>query len=107
MRHAAQLRATFSEAIDLINKGSADEAERICRETVEQHPDDANMTALLGAILVKKKELPEAETWLRKAIGLAPSFAKPHEDLGYALLQLARPKDAVDALQTAPRSTWP
>ena len=25
MRHAAELRATFSEAVDLINKGSADD----------------------------------------------------------------------------------
>ena len=103
MRNAAALRATFSEAIDLINKGSADEAERICRETVEQYPDDANMIALLGAILVKKRQLREAESWLRKAIELAPSFAKPYEDLGFALLQTARPKEAVEVLQTATR----
>ena len=103
MRNAAALRATFSEAIDLINKGSADEAERICRETVEKHPDDANMIALLGAILVKKRQLSEAEGWLRKAIELAPSFAKPYEDLGYALLRQARAKEAVEVLQTATR----
>ncbi|MGI9261939.1 MAG: sulfotransferase [Woeseiaceae bacterium] len=103
MRNAAALKATFSEAIDLINKGSADRAEAICRETLEKHPDDANMIALLGAILVKKRQLPEAEGWLRKATELAPSFAKPYEDLGYALLQQARPKEAVEVLQTATR----
>ena len=103
MRNAAALRATFSEAIDLINKGSADEAERICRETVEKNPDDANMVALLGAILVKKRQFPEAESWLRKAIEVAPSFAKPYEDLGFALLQQARPEAAVEVLQTATR----
>jgi len=103
MRNAAALRATFSEAIDLINKGSADEAERICREAVEKNPDDANMVALLGAILVKKRQFPEAESWLRKAIEVAPSFAKPYEDLGFALLQQARPEAAVEVLQTATR----
>ena len=103
MRHAAALRATFAEAIELINKGSADEAEKLCRETLEAHPEDINIVALLGAILVKKRELPEAETWLRKATELAPSFAKPHEDLGHALLQQARPKEAVEALRTAVR----
>lgn len=61
MRNAAALRATFSETIDLINKGRSDEAETICRQTVGQNPDDANMVALLGAILVKKRQFPEAE----------------------------------------------
>jgi predicted Zn-dependent protease len=103
MQKAATLRATFSEAIALINKGSADVAETLCRETLEQHPDDANITALLGAILVKKGQLRDAETMLRKAIELAPSFAKPHEDLGHALLQMGRPKDAIEVLQNA---TW-
>ena len=103
MRNAAALRATFSEAIDLVNSGQADKAEKICRDTVEKHPDDANMVALLGAILVKTMRLKEAETWLRKAIELAPSFAKPYEDLGHSLLQRARPKEAIEALQTATR----
>jgi tetratricopeptide (TPR) repeat protein len=103
MQKAATLRATFSEAIALINKGSADVAETLCRETLEQHPDDANITALLGAILVKKGQLRDAETMLRKAIELAPSFAKPHEDLGHALLQMGRPKDAIEVLQNATR----
>lgn len=103
MQKAATLRATFSEAIDLINKGSADVAEQLCRETLEAHPDDANITALLGAILVKKGQLKEAETQLRKAIELAPSFAKPYEDLGHAVLLMGRPKDAIDILQDATR----
>jgi len=103
MRNAAALRATFSEVIDLIGKGNADEAEKICRDTVDKHPDDANMVALLGAILVKKRQLKEAESWLRKATELAPSFAKPHEDLGYAQLHQGRPREAIEALQTATR----
>lgn len=103
MRNAAALRATFTEAIDLINKGSADQAEKICRETVEQNPRDANMTALLGAILLKKKQYKDAEEWLQKAIELAPTFAKPHEDLGIALLYQGRPKEAARMLQKATR----
>ncbi|NJN50966.1 MAG: tetratricopeptide repeat protein [Gammaproteobacteria bacterium] len=103
MHQAATLRATFSEAIDLINSGKAHLAEELCRDTLEQHPDDANITALLGAILVKKRQLKDAETLLRKAIELAPSFAKPYEDLGHALLQLRRVDEAIDVLQDATR----
>lgn len=103
MRNAAALRATFSEAIDLINEGRADEAETVCREALQKFPEDTNIIALLGAILVKKRHLSEAEGWLRKATELAPSFAKPYEDLGYALLQQGRPKEAIDALLNATR----
>jgi len=103
MRNAAALRATFTEAIDLINKGSADQAEEICRNSIGEYPEDANMTALLGAILVKKKQYEEAEEWLQKSIGIAPAFAKPHEDLGFALLQQGRAKEAVGVLKKATR----
>lgn len=103
MRDAATLRATFSEAIDLINTGRADEAESLCRDTVDKHPDEASMIALLGAILVKKRQYREAETWLRKSIDLAPSFAKPYEDLGHLLLCQGRPENAIEVLENATR----
>ena len=103
MRSAAALRATFNEAIELINQGSADQAEKVCRDCVEANPRDANMIALLGAVLVKKKQYGEAETWLRQAIDHAPNFAKPHEDLGFALLEQQRVEEAVGFLQNAVR----
>ncbi len=103
MHKAATLRATFSEAIDLISSGKANLAEELCRDTLEKHPDDANIMALLGAILVKKRQLKDAEALLRRAIELAPSFAKPYEDLGHALLQMRRPEEAIEALQNAIR----
>ena len=103
MQDAATLRAKLSEVIDLINTGHADQAETLCRATVDEYPEDVSMIALLGAMLVKKSQLREAENWLRKAIELAPSFAKPYEDLGHALLQMGRPQDAIEVLQNAVR----
>lgn len=103
MRNAAAQRATFSEAMDLISKGSADQAEKICRNTIEENPQDVNMTALLGATLLKSRQWEEAEKFLRLAIQLAPSFAKPHEDLGYLLVERRRAEEAVAVLRTATR----
>lgn len=103
MKNAAALRATMSEAIDLINAGSADQAEVLCRQTIDKYPGDANMVALLGALLVKKRQHREAEAWLRQANEIAPSFAKPYEDLGFCLLQQGRTEEAVTALQNATR----
>lgn len=103
MLSAAAQRAEFSEAIDLIGMGKADRAEAICREAIQHDPQNVNMLALLGALLVKRKRYKEGEKWLRQAVDLAPTFAKPHEDLGFALLQLNRAGEAVPVLQTATR----
>ncbi len=88
-------RSQLNEAIQLINAGEADKAEALCRDAVERNPRDVNMVALLGATLLKTRQTPEAEKFLREAIDLAPSFAKPHEDLGHMLVERRRPKEAV------------
>ena len=45
------------------------------------------MQALLGALLVKLERDEEAEQTLRRVIEAAPTFAKPHEDLGFLLVR--------------------
>lgn len=96
-------RATFHQAIRLLNGGDADGAIAICREALDEDPDDVNFTALLGAILLKARRLGEAEAALRRAIALAPSFAKPHEDLGLLLVQQRRNDEAEEILRRAVR----
>lgn len=103
MSTAAAQRATFKEAIGLIGKGQVDRAEEICRNAIEDDPQNVNLLALLGAIQIKRKRFKDAEQWLSQAIDLAPTFAKPHEDLGIVLLQLNRVEEAVPLLQKATR----
>ena len=87
----------------LITAGRMTAAAAACRDALERDPDNVNMTALLGAILLKAREIKEAELHLRRAIELAPNFAKPHEDLGLLLLETGRPDEAVGILQNATR----
>jgi tetratricopeptide (TPR) repeat protein len=96
-------KSVLSEAISLINSGRPDKAAAMCRAALERNPDDINMVALLGAILLKGHQIPEAEKYLRQAIRLAPSFAKPHEDLGHLLVEKGKPEEAVDILRKATR----
>ena len=103
MNRAAASRATLNEAIELINSGQRGKAEAICRDAIQRNPDDINMTALLGATLLKAREMDEAEKLLRRTIQLAPSFAKPHEDLGYLLVEQGRPEEALPILERATR----
>jgi len=96
-------KSALSEAIALLNSGQPDKAEAICRSAIGRNPDDINMVALLGAILLKGQQIPEAEKYLRKAIQLAPSFAKPHEDLGHLLVERGQPDEAAKILRKATR----
>ncbi len=96
-------KSALSEAVALINDGHIEKAEAICRSGIKRNPDDVNMVALLGATLLKSRQLPEAEKFLRQAIELAPSFAKPHEDLGHLLLEKGEPEEAAIILQNATR----
>jgi len=96
-------KSALSEAIALLNSGRPDKAEAICRAAIGRNPDDINMVALLGAILLKGHQVPEAEKYLRQAIQLAPSFAKPHEDLGHLLLEKGQPEEAAETLRKATR----
>ena len=96
-------KALFDEALELINAGDPAAAEKLCREAVERNPKDINMSGLLGAVLIKRRRLDEAEQVLKQTIALAPTFAKAHEDLGYALLEQERYEEAVEVLQKAAR----
>jgi len=103
MQHQVISKSVFAEVLELIGSGQLAEAEYICNNTISQHPNDPNITGLLGALLIKMKKLEEAEKYLRRTIELAPTFAKPHEDLGFVLLELKRPQEAVEVLEKATR----
>ena len=103
MQHQTISKSVFAEVLELLNSGQLAAAERICNNTISQFPNDPNIAGLLGALLVKMKKYEEAEKQLKWTIELAPTFAKPHEDLGFVLLELNRPQEAIEALEKATR----
>ena len=90
MRSLLAPKSVFDAAIALINSGDLGQAESLARSTLERYPRDVNMLALLGALLVKLERDEDAEQTLRRVIEAAPTFAKPHEDLGFLLVRLGR-----------------
>ena len=96
-------KSTLFEAVELINSGRIGQAEAICRAAVERNEEDVNMTALLGATLLKAGKMEEAEHWLRHSNRIAPRFAKPWSDLGQLLLETRRPQEAETTLEEALR----
>ncbi|KAA9131668.1 tetratricopeptide repeat protein [Marinihelvus fidelis] len=94
-------RSTLFEVVEHINAGRLTQAESICRAAVARNGDDVNMTALLGATLIKARKPAEAEQWLRRSTELAPGFAKPWSDLGRLLAETGRAREAIAALEKA------
>lgn len=103
MRQVHAPKALFDEAIERVNSGDPRAAESICRDALAQNPKDINMLGLLGAIQIKMRQLENARSTLTRTIELAPTFAKAHEDLGFALLELEEFDEAVGILQKAVR----
>ncbi len=96
-------RAVFEEALQRLADGDAPGAEAICRSALDSRPADVNLLGLLGAILLRLQRHGDAELSLRHTVELAPTFAKPWEDLGLLLLEQERLGEAIECLQRAVR----
>jgi tetratricopeptide (TPR) repeat protein len=96
-------KGRFDEVLELVSRGEFGHADGLCRALLQKYPNDVNVLGLRGAVLIKLNRLEEAEESLRQTIRLAPTFAKPHEDLGLVLLGLKRPAEAADVLRNAVR----
>jgi tetratricopeptide (TPR) repeat protein len=96
-------RERFDRVLELITAQEFTAADELCRELLQKTPEDVNILGLRGAVLIKLNRLEEAEAVLRHTVRLAPSFAKPHEDLGIALLEKGDAAGAVDVLENAVR----
>jgi len=103
MAQLSTSKGRFGEIIELIGRGEFGHAEGLCRALLQKYPNDVNVLGLRGAVLIKLDRLEDAEESLRKTIRLAPTFAKPHEDLGLVLIRLKRPAEAANVLRTAVR----
>jgi tetratricopeptide (TPR) repeat protein len=86
MESSSEHKDPMAAAARFINAGQMDRAEQLCRQVIEEEPDNINVLGLLGAILLKLQKIDEAEKYLLRTIEAAPTFAKPHEDLGMLYL---------------------
>lgn len=76
----------LAKVFELVDGGEFDAAETLCRKQLKKLPDDVNLSGMLGALLLKRGSLDEAEYELQRTVKLEPAFAKPHEDLGLLYL---------------------
>lgn len=85
--------------------GQAAQVEPFLREALGVKKGDPALEALLGSVLyVRKKDLPEAERLLRRALAGSPGLPVALTNLGYLLVDGGRAAEAVPFLERARRA---
>ncbi len=103
MQQSRAPRRLFDDIVAQLQSRQTQQAIASCRALLEDYPDDINILGLLGAALGDLRHFEEAENILGRVIELAPTFAKPYEDLGTLLVQQRRAREALPLLEKAVR----
>ena len=96
-----ELSEDLNSAIAAHKAGHIDEAERGYRRVLAANPRSAEAHFMLGLVHLQRNRWPAAETCLRQAIAIDSGDARFHNNLGKALLGLARPGEALESFETA------
>ena len=79
------MEITFQQAVTAQQEGRLEEAERIYRAILKNHPEELHSNNNLGIILDHHSKFEEAEKYYKKAIVLKPDFAEAYNNLGSVL----------------------
>jgi tetratricopeptide (TPR) repeat protein len=86
--------SVYDQATVAFQQGQMDEAERVLRSALRDHPRDAQALGLLGVILDAQKRYEEAETCYSQSLKLAPKSAALQNNLGNHYLARGMPDRA-------------
>jgi tetratricopeptide (TPR) repeat protein len=78
-----------------------DEAEDAFRQAVQQDPNDARARDGLAAICLQHGEYEDAADWALRALEQDMRLFRAHYHLGLALVNLNRPAESIQALETS------
>lgn len=87
-----------------IRAGGFEAAEKRAAGAARAHPESARAQHLLGAALHGQGKLDRAIACYRKSAQLGGASAELHGDLGHALLEKGRPREALESFETAMRA---
>ncbi|MGO9329636.1 MAG: tetratricopeptide repeat protein [Steroidobacteraceae bacterium] len=98
---AAMVQAKFNQGLALHKHGKLPEAERVYGEILRRQPNHFGALHMFGVIAVQKKQTARGIELITRAIKLNAGVAAAHNNLGYALLDLRRPADALASYNRA------
>ena len=85
----------------LVHKKNYNGALEILKKEIREDPENPELNAWYGTVLLKTDNPEEALPYMEKAVELSPSVPDYYNGLGYCLFYLDRHDQAVDAFNTA------
>jgi tetratricopeptide (TPR) repeat protein len=85
---AAAAQAHAAKGKELLTRGDLPGAERELRQAVEMVPREAEFLALLGVVLGMQQKLQDSDTYLEKALRLAPADSATRQNLAWNQFEL-------------------
>ena len=80
-------------------RGQPEEAEKICRQVLREHPNEVDAMRLLASIANKLEQRDDAIILLERAVELKPKFAGAWADLAETYTESEKFGEALDAVQ--------
>jgi tetratricopeptide (TPR) repeat protein len=99
-KHVRQPRpfdAEIRKAADLQRAGEAGEAEQIYRDILREDPDHIEAIRLLGVVATAHKKFADAQVFLKRAVEIAPGYARAWADLSKVQCELELHAEAIDS----------
>jgi tetratricopeptide (TPR) repeat protein len=96
---AAQLKESFTKAVNLQAAGKLDEAEAAYKALLEKYPDIPECYQNLGTIYALKKDVPAAEAAFTKALELRPDSADIATQLARLYQESGQPDKAMAVME--------
>ncbi len=97
----ATLQQSLMKAMQHQQANRLEEAEKLYRQILAQHPDSADALHLLGVLSAQCGRYQEGVKLIRQAIAHRPTVAGYHSNLGHALFASKRYEEAADAYREA------
>jgi tetratricopeptide (TPR) repeat protein len=103
--HALEKNPTFVEALGqivavLVSQGKVSQARERVERQVAKHPQDPRFLNLLGGVLVRSRNFPEAEAVLKKAMALDGTLLSTYANLGELYARQGKVGDAIREYET-------
>ena len=94
--------ALFGLSLALLGDGKIDNAFQIAQDAIKVNPRDPELNAVMGEILCRREDFPEAEIYLKKSLNTKPEYiSRVHALLGKVYANTNRDNEAIAELKLA------